>query len=105
VVTATDAAGCTGSQNYSLVVADPPLIASVAKVTPPFKIVVKGSNLQSGIQVFVNGTPWSQVAWKNSGKIQLTGGGALKALFPTGVPVPVRFVNPDGGEATVYWTR
>jgi photosystem II stability/assembly factor-like uncharacterized protein len=105
VITATDAAGCTGSQNYALSVVNPPVVANVAKSSPPFKLILTGSNLQSGVQVSINGVPWSQVTWKNAGKIQLTGGAALKALFPTGVAVQIRLVNPDGGEASVIWAR
>jgi len=81
----------------------PPVIALVKAVTPPFKLVVTGSNLQQGMRVFIEGVEWTQVLWKNAGKIQLTG--AIKALFPKGVTRTMRFVNPDGGEASVTWTR
>ena len=36
-------------------VVNPPVITLMRKVTPPFKFVVTGSNLQNGIRVFFNG--------------------------------------------------
>jgi len=88
----------------TITVAAPPVIALLKKVAPPFKIVVTGSNLQSGIRVFINGGEWSSVTYKNSTKIQLKGGASLKTVVPKGVPTTFRFLNPDGGEATTTWS-
>jgi PKD repeat protein len=105
-VTVTDSApshhAVTGSVTVT-VKPPPPVITLMKKVTPPFTIVVTGSNLQSGIQVYINGTRWSGVQWKNAGKIKLTGGASLKAAVPKGVTTTFRFVNPDTGESTTFW--
>ena len=101
-MTATDADGCTGSQTYVINVVAPPVVTLIKKVTPPFKFVVTGSNLQQGIQVVFdytapNPTPWPTVIWKKTTKIQIGGGASLKAKVPKGVVVSIAFVNPDGG--------
>jgi hypothetical protein len=78
----------------------PPVITLMKKVAPPFSIVVTGSNLQQGIRVFIDGTEWTNVTWKNTGKIKLGGGASLKAAVPKGVLKTFTFLNPDGGTAT-----
>lgn len=104
-ITATDANSCTGSAAYTLTVSlRPPAVTSLTKAGSPFRIIVRGINLQSGLQVFINGVPWSQVTWKNTGKLIITGGAALKAAVPKGQIAHFRFVNPDGGEETFDWT-
>ena len=82
---------------------NPPVITLMKKVAPPFKFVVTGSNLQNGIKVYINGAEWTSVVWKNTGKIQITGGASLKGAVPKGVPKTFRFLNPDGGEASQAW--
>ena len=79
----------------------PPVIALIKKVAPPFTLVVTGSNLQNGIEVFINGSEWANVVYKKSTKIKLAGGKSLKTVVPKGVPTNFTFVNPDGGTATV----
>lgn len=79
----------------------PPVVTSMAKLGSPFRIAVYGSNLQSGIAVKINGSLWTNVSWKNSGKIVLKGGSALKLLVPKSTPTTFTFTNPDGGEAIV----
>jgi hypothetical protein len=89
----------------------PPAVTAVTKVPAPFRLRLTGSNLQNGLSVYVNGSLWGTTAtptlvkWKNSTQILLKKGAALKALFPSGVAVPIRVVNPDGGEITVTYTR
>jgi hypothetical protein len=78
------------------------VITLLKKASPPFKIIVTGSNLQNGIKVFIDGAEWSSVVWKNAGKIQLTGS-ALKTAVPKNTPRTFRFLNPDGGEVTTTW--
>ncbi len=95
--------GVSCTKTGSISILNPPVINLVKKVSPPFKIVVRGSNLQNGIKVYINGVQWNSVVWKNTGKIQLKGGAALKAVVPKGVPATFRFVNPDGAEATTTW--
>ncbi len=61
-----------------------------------------GSNLQNGIKVYINGSEWTGVTWKNDGKIKI-GGSGLKTAAPAGADNTFRFVNPDGGEYTTTW--
>jgi PKD repeat protein len=80
-----------------------PVIGAISKLGSPFRIKVVGSNLQSGIQVFINGTPWNDVKWKKDTLLKLMGGSGLKTVVPKGVPTTFHFVNPDGGEAFETW--
>ena len=103
-VTATDANSCTGDMAYSVtIVVPPPVIGSLKKLTP-FGIKVTGSNLQNGIQVSINGTPWANTQWKTTSKVKILGGKSLKAVVPKGVATAFQFVNPDGGEASFTWS-
>ena len=43
------------------------------------------------------------MVWKKGVKILITGGATLKSALPKGVPKTFRFVNPDGGEASMAW--
>jgi len=95
------ASSCTKTGTVILV--NGPVITSMSKLGSPFRISVMGSNLQSGIQVFINGTPWSNVRLKKDSLLKLKGGSSLKALVPKGVPTTFHFVNPDGGEAFQIW--
>ena len=70
-------------------------------MAPPFTIVVNGSNLQNGIRVFINGVEWTSVLWKKDTKIKLSG--AVKTAVPKNTPTSFRFLNPDGGEASLTW--
>lgn len=105
-LTVTDAALRTASAAplQVTVTVPPPVISSLTKKGSPFRIVVAGTNLQSGIQVYINGTPWSNVTYQSSSQITLKGGSALKAAVPPGTPTQFRFVNPDTGETTVTWS-
>ena len=81
----------------------PPVVSSLRKAGSPFRIIVQGNNLQNGIQVSINGAPWSTMTWKSTAKIILTGGASLKAAVPKGVDTVFTFVNPDGGQASLSW--
>ncbi len=83
--------------------APPPVVTSILKKVNPFRFVVKGSNLQEGIRVYINGTEWNTLTRKSAVKVVLKGGAALKAALPKNTPATLRFVNPDGGEATLVW--
>jgi hypothetical protein len=104
-LTVTDAASRTASDDHLSIVARPPVpppqVSAIRKVSPPFKLVVTGANLQNGIRVFVDGAEWMSVVWKNAGKIQLTG--AIKKAVPKGTTHVFRFLNPDGGEVSTTW--
>jgi len=105
-LTVTDAALRTASA-FPLqvtVTVPPPVIASLTKKGSPFRIVVAGSNLQSGIQVYINGALWSNVTYQSPSQITLKGGSALKAAVPPGTPTQFEFVNPDTGQTTVTWS-
>ncbi|MGC8724223.1 MAG: PKD domain-containing protein [Acidobacteriota bacterium] len=96
---------CSQSGSITVTDAPPPVVTAVTKMGPPFRLVVKGSDLQNGIHVFINGTQWTNTAWKSTNKIVIKGGASLKALVPKNTPVTLTFVNPDGGTATVNgWT-
>lgn len=92
---------CSSSGTITLV--NGPILEALKKASPPFSIVVTGSNFQNGVEVFINGTKWESVVWKSQGKIKLAGGASLKAAVPKGVPATFQFVNPDGGVASVTW--
>ena len=99
-----------GPGNYALFsscdfVPDPIVISGVSKKAPPFSLTLTGSNLQYGIQVFINGREWPKVQWNPPASLTLKGGGALKALFQKGVPTDMLLRNPDGGELSLAWTR
>ena len=48
---------------------------------------------------------WSMVELQSDGLLVLNGGEDLKAQFPVGVSEPIRLVNTEGTETTVYFTR
>ncbi|MGA9750656.1 MAG: putative Ig domain-containing protein [Acidobacteriota bacterium] len=105
-VTATDANGCAGYQAYTFTLVNGPVVYHLNRVgpplfTPPFRVVVKGSNLQYGIKVYVDGVWWPNLAWISTSKIKLLG--ANHAALSKGVTHQFRFVNPDGGEVTRPW--
>ena len=85
----------------------PPSVDDVWKAGSPFKLKVAGTNFDPAVQVFIgsDAAPWPNVAFKGETYLVIKGGGALKARFPLGVPVPIRFVNPDGQSATFSYTR
>jgi PKD repeat protein len=99
-----NAGGALCTEGGSITIVNPPVLSLIKKVAPPFRIVATGSNLQNGIQVTINGAPWPNVLWKTPGKIKIQGGAALKSAAPKGVPVTLKFVNPDGGEVTTVWS-
>ena len=100
-------ATCSKSGTIAIVV--PPSVTSMQKLGNPFRINVIGSNLQSGIAVYINGQYWGDssdkklVKWKSESNIKVKKGSALKALVPKNTPTTFRFVNPDGGETSLTW--
>jgi hypothetical protein len=84
-----------------------PTVSAVWKAGSGFKLKVSGANFDPGLHVFIGAdtAPWSSVTYKDSTYLILKGGGSLKAKFPLGVGVPIRFVNPDGQSATFSFTR
>ena len=104
-LTVTDAASRTASAMAQTVTVTvpPPVITSLSKAGSPFRITVAGSNLKSGIQVYINASLWTNVKYISTTSIKIKGGSALKAAVPPGTPTQFRFVNPDGGQTTVTW--
>ncbi|HNQ77155.1 MAG TPA: PKD domain-containing protein [Acidobacteriota bacterium] len=85
----------------------PPSVSSVTKIGSPFRLKVYGSDLDPAILVYIAGdsSPWPAVKFKSSSSLVIKGGTSLKSLFPKGVGVQIRFVNPDGQEATFIYAR
>ena len=98
------AAGLTCTRSGSIAIGVKPItLAWIKKMGSPFRIVVHGTNLQYGVQVYINGMQWGNITWKNTYKLILNGGNSLQTVVPMNVPTQFRFVNPDGSELTVIW--
>ena len=82
-----------------------PVVDAMKKKRRPFRLVVKGGNLEKGIRVFIEGVEWTKVRWKDTSKIVLKGKNALKEAVPKGVPTHFLFENPDGSVTTYTFTR
>lgn len=112
VVGAVQASNGGGIDGFLTMIPDAgaaPVISSV-KASPagkPFKLTLRGTNFQVGLAVFIGDdtAAWGSVVVKNDAVVLLKGGNQLKAKFPKRVAVPIRLVNPDGGEATGEFTR
>lgn len=103
-----DPSTVNNTDTASNAVIDPPVITSISKVpSSPFRIRILGANFKAGVTVFIasDASPWPSVKMKDSSSLTLKKGGTLKARFPKGVPVAIRVVNTDGGEATMTYTR
>ena len=85
----------------------PPNVTKVKKAADPFRIIINGENFQKGIQVFIGSStaPWNNVSYKSENKIILKKGASLKSLFPKGVDVQIKLVNPDCGTAFTVFKR
>jgi len=106
-ISAMDDEGCEGDNVYSLTIdsVPPPVVTSMQKQGNPFRINVYGSNLKSGIEVYINGSPnpWPTVVWKSDGKVILKGGSALKQVVPKNTPTTFTLINTDGGRCDYTW--
>jgi uncharacterized repeat protein (TIGR01451 family) len=102
--TANDTASVTATVSTPVT---PPTISGVERLTQPFRVRISGDNFQQGAQVFIgdDATPWPNVTYKSAMRLTLKRGAELKAKFPKGVPVQIRVVNPDGGQAIATFTR
>jgi hypothetical protein len=88
----------------------PPRIDRVDLVTAvgkSFKLKMFGGDIQPGMRVFLgnNAFEWTNTRFKNNSLFVIKGGEALKEWFPVGVEVPIRLVNPSGGETLVTLIR
>lgn len=98
--------GTYGGGAFSFTVTAPvPVVTGMARKVDPFRIVVSGTGLQHGVQLFI-GTdvaPWTEVVWKSNAKVTIGGGSALKAKVPKNTPTQFKYVNPDGQSTTTTW--
>jgi hypothetical protein len=82
-------------------------VTAVSVAGRPFKLKMFGSDFQPGIRVFLggDGLEWTSTRFKHNGLFVIKGGEALMRQFPAGVDVPIRLVNPDGGETFLTFAR
>lgn len=107
-ISAIDVNYCEGRRDYTLHIdINPPTISSVLKLTDPFRLKIIGTNFHQDLKVYIGEdlNPWTNLKYKNSSQIILKGGNSLKQRFPKGIPVEIKVVNPDGGEATYIFKR
>jgi hypothetical protein len=97
-----DGVSCSKSGSISVVV--PPVVTGVKKAGNPFRIIITGTGLKTGLSVQVAGQPWTTFVLTPETQVKLKGSG-LKALFPPSTFVPIRLLNADGGEVTVSFNR
>ncbi len=95
--------GVSSTKTGTIAVVNPPVVTSMTKAGSPFRILVRGSNLQSGMRVYIGDTEWTNVARTSDSLLKMKGGASLKAAVPKGASKSFRFVNPDGGEITQPW--
>lgn len=86
----------------------PPVITSMAKKSDPFRIIIYGSNFQNYITVLITNIYFSNYQWSNgyikdTTKIVLKGGSALKTVVPKNTPTTFTLINPDGGQCSYVW--
>ena len=95
------------TEDSVIVFKNPPTISTVASAGNPFRLKIGGANFEAGAQVFFGNdtTPWPTSAVKSASLIVAKKGAALKARFPSGVPVTIKVKNPDGGTCTGSYTR
>ncbi len=89
------------------VVIVPPVISQIVSAKRPYRLIITGSNIAADAVVYLgaDSTPWPDVVVGGPTSISVGRGKQLKSRFPKGVQVPVRVVNPDGGQATLTFTR
>ena len=95
----------TGTISVSTAVT-PPAISQVSQLSNPFRLKLSGSGIQTGAKVYIasDTKAWSSTQIQSSSSILLSGSG-LGAKFPSGVGVNISVVNPDGGSASIKFTR
>jgi hypothetical protein len=89
------------------VVVTPPRVDRVTKLARPFRLQITGALFAPGVRVFIgsDAEPWPMVELGGDTLLTLGSGRTLKTRFPKGVAVPIRVVNPDGGEAVSSFAR
>ncbi len=109
MVSAVDAVGCKGDHSFAILVneVEPPVITSFQKLGSPFRLKMIGTNFHSDATIYIgtNTDEWTNFKYKSQGQIVLKGGASLKEKFPKGIPVDIKIVNGDGGNATLSYIR
>jgi|WetSurMetagenome_2_1015567.scaffolds.fasta_scaffold11401_1 hypothetical protein len=81
-------------------------IASVNKMSSPFRLGLSGGGFLPGAQIYIDGVRTPGVSYKSPSQMVAKGGDALKAMLPKGQPVCITVVNPNGGTTPCYsYTR
>ena len=85
----------------------PPIVASIKKLSDPFRLKIRGNNFNKDITVFIGDTAWDKVSYQNSETIVLKKGKILKGKFPADgmCCVSMKLLNPDGGYAVTCFKR
>lgn len=86
----------------------PPTVASIQKLTDPFRLKISGSDFNKDIVVFIGYQlyeAWDNVSYKNEETIILKKGKKLKKAFPEGQCTSIRLLNPDGGYTITVFKR
>lgn len=103
-LSAADSSGQVTSVVSEVKVVRAPSVSSIGKKSDPFRFVVNGADFQQGVEVYIDGRPWTNIRWKNSSRIVIKGGASLKTAVPKGKGVTVTLVNPDGGSTSFAWS-
>jgi hypothetical protein len=84
----------------------PPAITGVKAGGKSLGLTISGSNFQPTAVVSIAGQPWTNVSWTSATQLKVTGGNALKRLFPKNAWVPITVTNAhDGLSVTVEFNR
>ena len=97
--TAYDTKGRSNSaeNTVTVTVQNPSLDGRVDVGHNPFRLRVYGLNFEHGCIVKINGVTVPYTSRKGTNLVVAKGGDSLKAMVPSGVPVIITVVNPDGG--------
>lgn len=85
-------------QKYgTILIATPPIITSVSKLSSPFRLKVIGGNFHPSAVIKIDGTAVPATQWKSITKAIAMKGSALKAMCPNGQTVQITVTNTDDG--------
>jgi Big-like domain-containing protein/PKD domain-containing protein len=81
-------------------------VTSIVRLSEPFRLQINGTNVQAGVKVYIgqDTTAWGNVQFVSSTRV-IVGGENLSRRFPSGVPVSLRIVNPNGAFVVTSFTR
>ena len=85
---------------------DKPVVDDFSRTSPPFRLIMFGSNFESGLKVYISGSEWQNYSLVGSTGLKLKKGNALKAMFPKdGSWVPITIVNPNNESTSIEYSR